>query len=85
MFYDEVPFNGENIKELCFNKNKAKIIQNSTSSFALRSNLNKKYLLEITADTAEIDTLYKNLGDEGIKIISSIYFKKLEQLLFEII
>ena len=47
------------------------------------TNFNKKYNLQVTEDTVELDALSKKIGDEGLKIICSIKFKKLEQLLLE--
>ena len=54
MFYGEVPFNGDNLKELYSNIKKAKITQNSSSSSALRDLLNlifvKDYNKRITVE-----------------------------------
>ena len=47
------------------------------------SKFNSKYKTEITEDTTELDVLGKKIGDEGLKIICSIKFKKLDQLLLE--
>ena len=47
------------------------------------ANFNKKYSLEVSEDTVELDALSKKIGDEGLKLICSIKFKKLEQLLLE--
>ena len=47
------------------------------------ANFNKKYKLEITENTVELDALSKKIGDEGLKILCSINFMKLEQLLLE--
>ena len=54
MFYGEVPFNGDNLKELYSNIKSAKITQNSSSSPALRDLLNlifvKDYNKRITVE-----------------------------------
>ena len=54
MFYGEVPFNGDNLKELYSNIKSAKITQNSSSSSALRDLLNlifvKDYRKRITVE-----------------------------------
>ena len=54
MFYGEVPFNGDNLKELYSNIKSAKITQNSSSSSALRDLLNlifvKDYRQRITVE-----------------------------------
>ena len=54
MFYGEVPFNGDNLKELYSNIKSAKITQNSSSSSALRDLLNlifvKDYSKRITVE-----------------------------------
>jgi hypothetical protein len=54
MFYGEVPFNGDNLKELYSNIKSAKITQNSSSSPALRDLLNlifvKDYSKRITVE-----------------------------------
>ena len=47
------------------------------------SKFNSKYKTEITENTTELDVLGKKIGDEGLKIICSIKFKKLDQLLLE--
>ena len=47
------------------------------------SKFNSKYKTEITEGTTELDVLGKKIGDEGLKIICSIKFKKLDQLLLE--
>jgi len=44
---------------------------------------NSKYKLEITESTTELDALSKKIGDEGLKLLCSIKFKKLDQLLLE--
>ena len=44
---------------------------------------NSKYKTEITENTEELDVLSKKIGDEGLKILCSINFKKLSQLLLE--
>jgi serine/threonine protein kinase len=54
MFYGEVPFNGDNLKELYSNIKNAKITQNTSSSSALRDLLNlifvKDYSKRITVE-----------------------------------
>ena len=47
------------------------------------SKFNSKYKTEITEDTKELDVLGKKIGDEGLKTVCSIKFKKLVQLLLE--
>lgn len=47
------------------------------------SKFNSKYKTDITENTTELDVLGKKIGDEGLKIICSIKFKKLDQLLLE--
>ena len=42
-----------------------------------------KYKLEISENTTELDALSKKIGDEGLKLLCSIKFKKLDQLLLE--
>ena len=46
-------------------------------------NFNSKYNTEINQDTVELDLLKKKLGDEGLKLLCSIKFNKLEQILLE--
>ena len=46
-------------------------------------NFNSKYKTEISEDIEELDALGKKIGDEGLKILCSIKFKKLTQLLLE--
>lgn len=47
------------------------------------SKFNTKYKTEISEDTTELDVLSKKIGDEGLKILCSVKFKRLEQLLLE--
>ena len=44
---------------------------------------NQKYKTDFSEKTTELDALSKNIGDEGLKILCSVKFKKLEQLLLE--
>ena len=44
---------------------------------------NSKYKTEISEDIEELDALGKKIGDEGLKILCSIKFKKLRQMLLE--
>ena len=46
-------------------------------------NFNKKYKTEIGLDNPEIDVLSKKIDNDGFKILCSIKFNKLEQLLLE--
>ena len=46
-------------------------------------NFNSKYKTEISEDIEELDALGKKIGDEGLKILCAIKFKKLTQLLLE--
>ena len=47
------------------------------------SKFNSKYKTEITENTSELDVLSKKIGDEGLKILCTVKFKKLDQLLLE--
>ena len=47
------------------------------------SKFNSKYKTEINEQTKELDVLSKKIGDEGLKILCSVKFIKLEQLLLE--
>lgn len=47
------------------------------------SKFNSKYNTEISENTKELDVLSKKIGDEGLKILCSVKFKKLDQLLLE--
>ena len=44
---------------------------------------NQKYKTEFSEKTTELDALSKNIGDEGLKILCSVKFVKLTQLLLE--
>ena len=44
---------------------------------------NSKYKTDFSENTTELDALSKKIGDEGIKILCGVKFKKLEQLLLE--
>jgi Leucine-rich repeat (LRR) protein len=44
---------------------------------------NDNYKMDINEDTVELDGLSKKIGDEGLKLLCSIKFTKLEQLLLE--
>ena len=46
-------------------------------------NFNAKYKTEINQDTVELDLLKKKLGDEGLHLLCSFKFNKLEQILLE--
>lgn len=47
------------------------------------SKFNSKYKTEISETTEELDALSKKIGDEGLKLLCTIKFKKLVQLLLE--
>ena len=47
------------------------------------SKFNQKYKTDFSENTTELDALSKNIGDEGLKILCSVKFKKLDQLLLE--
>ena len=47
------------------------------------SKFNSKYKIEISEDTQELDALSKKIGDEGLKFLCTVKFKKLDQLLLE--
>ena len=47
------------------------------------SKFNQKYKTEFSENTVELDALSKNIGDEGLKILCQVKFKKLDQLLLE--
>ena len=46
-------------------------------------NFNSKYKTEISENIEELDVLGKKIGDEGLKILCTIKFNKLTQLLLE--
>ena len=46
-------------------------------------NFNTKYKTEITQNTVELDLLKKKIGDEGLKLLCSIKFPIIEQILLE--
>ena len=47
------------------------------------SKFNSKYKTDISETTEELDALSKKIGDEGLKLLCTIKFKKLVQLLLE--
>ena len=47
------------------------------------SKFNTKYKTDFSENTVELDALSKKIGDEGLKILCSVKFKKLSQLLLE--
>ena len=47
------------------------------------SKFNSKYKTEISEKTTELDVLSKKIGDEGLKFLCTVKFKKLDQLLLE--
>ena len=47
------------------------------------SKFNAKYKTEISESIKELDLLSKKIGDDGLKFLCSVKFKKLDQLLLE--